>query len=203
MLSPHRRPARGFTLLELMVVVGIVALLLGIGAYTLGQARRRVSLERASFDLAGQIQRAQALAAVAGSRLGVVPGAQRFAYGATCTPDPEQQLWIRVQAGNRVELPTQLTYNNATDVITVDCVVFDIGALANGTLNSPLAGTVFAFTPSGHLIAQAGAVPVPVFFQVSDTEGDSKTHGFRVLNSGIICPSSNAGAGPPFCDEAP
>lgn len=199
MLPRHRRPARGFTLLELMVVVGIVALLLGVGAYTLGQARRRVSLERASFDLAGRIQRAQALAAVAGSRLGVLPGAQRFAYGATCTPDPEQQLWIRVQPGSRIEVPAQLVYDNATDVMTVDCEVFDLPVLADGTLASPAAGVVFGFTPAGHLVFP-GVAPAPVFFQVSDNTGDSKTHGFRVLNSGIICPASvQVGA---LCDEA-
>ena len=65
---------------------------------------------------------------------------------------------------------------------------------------SPAAGVVFGFTPAGHLVFPGGVAPAPVFFQVSDNTGDSKTHGFRVLNSGIICPASvQVGA---LCDEA-
>jgi prepilin-type N-terminal cleavage/methylation domain-containing protein len=212
--SRRRRPLRrraGFTLVELVVVVAIVGLLVGVAAYNITRSRQRVSLERATFDLAGRLQRAQALAAVAGSRLGPVrdplPGrGERFQYGAGCTAADliagQRQIWIRFLAGNRVEVPGQLDYNPDTDTMTLQCEVFDLGLATTGlgAFVAPAAPVVFGFAPSGRLIYPAGGPvpPPPVFVQVADAN-DNKTFGFRVLASGIICPASVAGG--PLCDE--
>ena len=187
-----------------MVVIGIVAIVVGVGAYNITRSRRRVSLERATEQLASRVQKAQALAAVAGSRLGPVrdpqPGrGQRLAYGANCTADPTLQLWVRFLPGQRVEIPAELVYDDATDVLTVNCEIFDLTAVTSGlgTIGLPAPGAVFGFSPAGRLIVPAGA-PAPIFVQLVGTT-DNHTYGFRVLPSGIVCRASTVGGA--LCDQ--
>lgn len=181
-----------------MVVVGIIAVLLGVAAYNITRSRRRIGLERAVSELEWRVSRAQSLAAVAGSRLGPPrTGTMRVVYGANCTNDPQGQLWVRYLGSNTFEIPEAVNYNAATDQITVSCEVYDVtGRTPNATVAAPAAPQTFAFAPSGRLLAPAGPV-APVFLQLADNTGDSKTFGFRILPSGIMCPASVATA----CDE--
>ncbi len=181
-----RNSTSGFTLVEMMIVVGIVAILTGVAVFNVTQSRRRVTVERALADLRGRIARAQSLAAVAGSRLGNVVGTPRFVYGAGCTAAPERQLWVRFNGGT-VEIPSQLRYDDLTDELTVQCDTFDIAAETRGigTLLAPPAGTVLGFSPNGRSLTIAGPA-APLYVQ-ADTLGDTRKYGFRVLSSGVLC----------------
>lgn len=183
------------------MVIGIIAVLLAVAAYQITRSRERVSLERALLDLQGRIVRAQSLAAVAGSRLGVMrdPVSPRLAYDASCTNDPLLQLWVRFNGGGTVEIPSRLEYNAGTDQVTVFCETFDLGVetQTTGVFNAPPPATVFAFAPSGRTVTPAGPV-APIYVQVGNP-ADSQTYGFRILPSGIVCAASVAGGA--LCDE--
>lgn len=181
-----------------MVVIGIVAILMGVAAFQLTQSRRRVTLERALFELHSRLLHAQSLAAVAGSRLGVGRVAPRLVHRNGCTVDPAPQLWVRIN-GSTVELPAQLEYDDAADTLFVDCDTVDVTAITqtNGVLNEPTAAVVFAFLPSGRTVVQGGP-PAPVYIEVGSA-GDPKTYGLRILPSGVICPASTLGGA--LCDE--
>lgn len=195
-----RRNRRGFTLVELVVVVGIIAILLSVAGYQVTRSRRRVTLERAVVDLQGRLAEAQSLAAVAGSRLGPHLNAPRLVYAGNCPvaagqagPD-HPQLWISFN-GNTAEIPTQITYDPATDELTAQCETFDVAAVtqAAGAFNEPAAPVTFAFSPSGRLIGAPS-----VYVEVGSAT-DNKTYGMRILPSGIMCPASTLGG--PLCDE--
>lgn len=198
-----RRPTSGFTLLELVVVVGIAATLVGLAVYQFNASRERVTIERALADFQGRVMRAQALAGVAGSRLGPVAasaGASRFVYGPTCTDRPaEQQLWIRFN-GATVELPSQLIYDEVADQLRVECETFDLNQITRGlgVFALPAPGFVFGFSPNGRTLTPAGPA-APIFVQVSNP-ADYKTYAFRVLPSGVMCPATTPGG--PLCDQA-
>jgi prepilin-type N-terminal cleavage/methylation domain-containing protein len=190
----HRR-SRGYTLLELIVVVGVIGLILGIGAYRLTRNRERASVQGTLAELQGRIERAQALASVAGSRLGTA----RVQYDASCTNGgANTQLWVRFRTATTVEVPAQVTYDAAADVLQVGCDVLDLTADsgATATLVSPAVATTLAFSPTGRLINPA--VPGAALFVQLRTP-DQRTFGFRILPSGVFCKASLAAG--PVCDE--
>ena len=199
------RAARGFTLVELVVTVGIVALLLAMASYSLIRGRQRIGVERASLEIKGRLERARSLAAIAGSRAGT----NRLQYGATCTDqealvpnDPSQwQLWVRVN-GNAIEFPSRvLPAPGGVDRLVVECETYDVAVATNGIarLSAPVAPGLLAFSPSGRAILQG--IPGPyAYFQV-EIVGDPKRYGVRVLPSGVTCQASVA-AGPPWCDQS-
>lgn len=200
-----RASRRGFTLIELVVVVAIVGLLVSIALLTINRNQRRVGLAEASLELSGRLMQAQSLAAVAGSRLGVIPdappGDQRIEYDASCgappTPQLDGQLFIRFNGTTTAVIPALIQYNEGTDKLNVVCETYDITALTNnGQLNVTPANASFAFAPNGRLIGQNN----PVYVEVADTGTDPMTHGLRILESGVICKASQA-ATPPFCNE--
>ena len=189
----------GFTLIELVVVVAIVAILGGVATYQVTRSRRRVTLERALYELQARIEQAQSLAAVAGSRLGTTrSGVDRIVYDGSCTADANPQMWVRFN-GNQVEVPARLAYDDATDIMTVFCEVFDIAVVTdtNGVFVAPAAPLTFGFAPSGRTFTALGP-SAPIFVQVG-SPADPKTYGLRILPSGVICPASTAAG--PMCDE--
>ena len=198
------RRRRGFTLIELVVTVSVIGILGSLAAYTMIRSRRRISLERANLTVRGLLERARALSAVAGSRVGT----NRLVYGAGCTDetllnpgDPTQwQLWVRYDGAGQLEVPLNVQASG-NDTLTVNCETFDISLPTPtgvvGAFSFPLAPGDLAFSPAGRVILRN--IPGPyAYFQVQNPV-ESKVFGVRVLPSGVICQSSVA-AGPPWCD---
>ena len=198
------RPSSGFTLLELIVTVAIIAVLLALAVYTVVRGRERINLERANLQMKGLLDQARALSAIAGSRVGT----NRIVYGNGCTNEralsggnPSQwQLWVRV-VGDRIEFPARLA-DPGNDTLVVSCLTYDVPNATNslGQLAAPTMAGELAFAPSGRLILRG--IPGPyAYFQIQDPN-DAKRYGVRVLPSGVTCEASVA-AGPPWCDVAP
>ena len=193
----------GFTLVELVVTVAIVALLVGLASYTLLQGRRRMTLERANLTVKGLLEQARALASVAGSRAGT----SRLVYGAGCTDavalnpgNPASwQLWVRFD-GTDLEVPSQLV-DAGNDTVVVSCQRFVVSASTNnlGQFSFPVSPGALAFTPTGRILL-AGLPGPYAYFQI-ENPADEKRYGVRVLPSGVTCVSS-VEAGPPWCDQA-
>jgi prepilin-type N-terminal cleavage/methylation domain-containing protein len=183
----------GFTLLEVMIVVAVVAMLVALATFSVTRRQDRATVERTLVELQGRLERAQVLASVAGSRLGTA----RLAYGDGCTPAADGQLWVRLD-GAVVEVPSQLDFDPDTDTVTLRCEAFNIAVFsrASAAVAAPAAPTTFSFTPSGRMVNQT--VPDnPVFLQLRAP--DQKTYGLRILPSGVFCRASLAGG--PLCDE--
>ncbi len=71
MLQPKRRP-RGFTLIELMVVVAVIAVVAGLATIGMGRARPRASLNGASVELRALLHQARQQALVSGADVAVL-----------------------------------------------------------------------------------------------------------------------------------
>ncbi len=183
------RSRQGFTLIEVMVTVAIVAIASAMAIFMVTRNRERASLDRAMVELRNRIQRTQSLAMVAGSRLGTA----RLAFNASCAGVPPGNfLWIQVTSPTTVQIPFQIRYDNAADILRVDCAVFDVTAESggNGVLDAAAVGTVFSFTGSGRVILPGGGTG-PVFI-AGQINGGNQRYGFRFLPSGVSCAATVA-----------
>lgn len=179
-------------------MIGIVAILLGVGAYSYTRSRRRVSVERAAVEIRARLHKVQSLAAVAGSQLGAKRGTERLRYEGCPTVNNSFQLWIRVDTDQRIILPADLQYDPAADQVVVRCETLDLNVITNGLarFTFPPAGTQLAFTPSGRLVL-VGPV-APLYFELQGDNNDR--FGFRILQSGVTCEASQDTT-PPLCNE--
>lgn len=183
-----RRRARslGFTLVEIVVVVGIVGILGSVSVYAIQQSRENSSIERAAAMLRIRLERAQALSAVAGSRIGT----NRLAYGAGCPQvGATQMLWVQVDPAGTAVIPANLSYDGGTDLLTVQCETFNIANETRGfgAFSAPAALTRFTFTTDGRVVLENGGTG-SVYVGVRHTTRP-RQFGIRVLPSGVICPS--------------
>ncbi len=187
---------RGFSLVELVVTLGVVGAITGLATYRVVRSRERVSVTRATTSLRAEIERARALARVAGPRLGTA----RIVYGPNCNPSPGQLLWISL-APDAVTIPRTVTYSSDTDELTVTCTTWEQGGLTGPrewVMIRPTDALVFGFSANGRLVFPTGEVPrfeaaPDVFIQLAARAGENPV-GFRVLPSGLTCDASDPDA---------
>lgn len=201
-MSTHARQ-RGFTVIELVVVVGIVGLLTSLAVFNVTRNRDTVQMSRSVASLRAEVERARALARTAGSRLGTA----RVQYGPGCAGAalPGSLLWVSIDPGpGTVLLPRALRYDEPTDTLQLTCAPWDFGGArgAAGEANfiAPAAPVVFGFASNGRLAFPDGVAPVNVFVQLRHASGETAP-GFRVLPAGVTCISSNPAPFPDPCDE--
>lgn len=85
---PARRPARGLTLVEIVVVIGLIALLATMAAPSLAERLARQRLSSAAEALAMDMAEARAEAASAGQRLHIVfQRGESWCYAVARTAD--------------------------------------------------------------------------------------------------------------------
>lgn len=191
----------GFTLVEVVIVVAIIGVLAALAGANLTRVRERRTLDQQMSFIQSRIERAQALAAVAGSRLGT----NRILYDPSCTPpggvvapdgtNPLAQLWVRVAPPN-IQVPTNLV--PAGPNVTVFCRTFAInqdpedGLPINATFVAPalVNAAQFAFTASGRLVFNGAPAAQHVYLQAAMTTGTPIPSGLRILPSGVMCRNS-------------
>jgi prepilin-type N-terminal cleavage/methylation domain-containing protein len=193
---------RGFTLLEAMIVVAILAIGLAIAAFSIQSSRESVSLERATAQARSAIEDARSLASIVGARAGtgrLVPGA---GCGYWTMNPPQVELLITPGAGT-IDYPARIVGVDAAGNMTLECQQWRLANVAqpgsNPTFVAPLANTSFAFTSSGRMIGPGAPILVRITSPTQPT-----INGFRILNSGVICQSSAPAPPAGFeCDESP
>src|SRR5262245_2026306 len=178
---------RGFTLLEVVTVLGVITICTSIAVFMMTRNREVITVERASALLRARVERAQSLASVAGSRMGTT----RLITPAPCPAGPGTYLWVEVNPGaGTATIPSGVTYNPGTDTMTVTCEVVTIAQETNNLGQIDSVAVTFAFSSEGRVILP-NAPSGSVFISLRQV-GAHRRFGFRVLPSGVICAASDA-----------
>lgn len=197
----RRRPARrGFTLIELVVVVSIVSVMAGLAAFAASRSQDRVSVTRSAASLRARVERVRALTRVAGPRLGTA----RLVPGPNCAGPGF--LWVDIDpASGDVVLPVAVRYERDVDELHVDCELWDWGGLGGAEDEAsfvfPTDTVRFAFSSNGRLIVSQATPTDDVFVQLRHDSSGADFPGFRVLPAGAICTASNPDPMDEACDE--
>lgn len=85
----HLKSSRGFTLVELMVVIAVLAIIASIGAPSFANLMRTTTLNAASNDLADALRYARSEAVQRNTTVGVVPVAGGFSEGWSVCVDAD------------------------------------------------------------------------------------------------------------------
>lgn len=191
---------RGFTLIEVMIVVGIIAILAALGFMGVTRHSDKTRVQKAARDLAQHVAQARSIAETVGPRINT---ALLTVNG--CTGGPTNAISIVIDPTTQQYFaPETVTYDAATDSMTVECRTYDINGSfvlsvtrGLGTLVTANGGPlVFSFASTGRLITGTGpnattpANPVDWHFEIVRTGIAHERYGYRLLQSGIICRSS-------------
>lgn len=128
------RGAKGFTLLELLIVIAIIGILSGLGVLTLRDAIQAARLNEGSAQLAADLQRARS-------------GSQRFNRASTFTltgsPATSYTVTINGQAVTRT-LPEGIRITTTADARSI------IYNAPFGEISSGVAGMILKVNLAGH-----------------------------------------------------
>ncbi len=195
----RRRTSGGFTLLELMIVVSIIAVAAGLASLDINRTKQRRTARQALLDLRAATERARTFAVQAGSRLGT-PRVVAGVVPAGCGALEPMGIWVMRTGDNTYCVPEGLT-SAADGTLTVDYALLRLGAdereYAGRVDLAPAGVEGFGFTSSGRLRSRPAGQAQVHLRMVSDT--DSYATGFRVLASGVVCDAAEGGG--PLCDS--
>ena len=109
---------RGFTLLELLVVLGIVGVLAGVVVSNFVGADRERYLQTEALRLAALVELARTEAAMRNARMGLFVEDAEYAFA---TFDPETRGWVRPEEGPfRIRTaPEGISFSAATETLEV------------------------------------------------------------------------------------
>jgi prepilin-type N-terminal cleavage/methylation domain-containing protein len=122
------RTTSGFTLLELLIVIGMIGVLSAIGFASVGGLRRSLALDEAGAKLSQQIQRARAQSMTTSSSWRV-----RIIDGDTFVLEQDTSMTTTPTWTNRntSDLPGAMTFSNA-DNTSISFTTRGIGTLTTG-----------------------------------------------------------------------
>jgi type II secretion system protein H len=193
---------KGFTLIEVVVVVAIVAIVVAIATYSIWRSQERVSVERATAQIRSALETARSMSAVAGSRIGTA----RMTMDGSCTFAGQNQPWIDIDvAAGTINFPANAVVDGGgADVLSLQCDTWRISdpnrsdtvhAATNAIFQAATGPTQFAFGSSGKVILPGGGSGQVWVALQSPRDAPP---GLLVLASGIMCQSPVAGQ----CDSS-
>jgi prepilin-type N-terminal cleavage/methylation domain-containing protein len=205
------RARRGFTLIEMVMVVAIIGVATALAFNNITREKERASVEDTVRDLRARIEHVRTLATQLGPRVGNPQPGDSWTYNG-CGPAAlvaggpglgPGGLWVSLSgtswfAPDSVTLTAGGAGTNTTGMtqISVTCVSGDLQQKAART--SPSVGNytviaappvLFGFTSSGRLMSALGT-PFPAPIQaIWRQQTDAHPYGFAILPSGILCTS--------------
>ena len=140
------RTPSGFTLLELLIVIGMIGVLSAIGFASMGGLRRSQALDEAAANLSQQIQRARAQSMSTSTVWRVrITDSDTFVLEQN-TSTSTTPTWTNKST---IDLPGSMTFSNTAQ----DTIGFDtrgIGAFSNGSGAFSLSGSDFRIKVDGN-----------------------------------------------------
>jgi prepilin-type N-terminal cleavage/methylation domain-containing protein len=209
------RSHRGFTLMELMVVVAIVAMVMMMTIPSFNRARDSGRVETAVKILRGKVEHVRVLASEVGPHIGdpnaaaaCPPSPACWNYSNCAVGPPPGYLWVRIDNAGNYWVPNAITVNQTTGAVTVLCEQGNINQIMSLTTQAPpqlnylypTATLDFSFAGTGRVVYNPPtAAPTDLFFQLQN-QSDNRRYGFRVFPSGVFC-NASIGTNPTQCDS--